>query len=67
MTTWLPEHQVSFDHVNVIISLEPMFKLLDFTKQFEVVTDASKLVLGGVVNQEEGPVAYTSRYFALMS
>ena len=58
--TWLPEHQESFDHLKAIISSEPVLKLPDFTKPFEVVTDASKLALGGVLNQEEGPVAYTS-------
>lgn len=59
--TWLFEHHVSFDHLKAIISYEPILKLLEFTKPFEVVTNASKLEFGGVLNQEERPVAYTSR------
>ena len=39
--TWLPEHQASFDHLKAIISSEPVLKLPDFTKPFEVVTLAN--------------------------
>lgn len=58
---WLPEHQESFEKLKAIISFEPVLKLPDFSQPFEVVTDASKLALGGVLNREERPVAFTSR------
>ena len=49
-----------FDNIKAVILSKPRLKLQDFTKPFEVVTDASKLALGKVLNQEEQPVAYTS-------
>ena len=60
--TWLLENQVSFDHLKAIISSETVLKLPNFNKPFEVSSlMLEKLALGGVLNQEEQPVAYTSR------
>ncbi|MDM1593498.1 RNase H-like domain-containing protein, partial [Escherichia coli] len=57
---WLPIHQTSFTQLKKILTSAPVLKLPDFTKEFEVVTDASGLALGGVLIQEGRPLAYTS-------
>ena len=58
---WRPEHESSFAELKGYLISAPILKLPDFSKEFEVVTDASKLALGGVLTQEGRPVAYTSR------
>ena len=58
---WKPEHESSFSELKGYLVSTPILKLPDFTKEFEVVTDASKLALGGVLTQEGRRVAYTSR------
>ena len=39
----------------------PVLGLVDVTKPFEIETDASDFVLGGVLIQEGHPIAYESR------
>ncbi|MCO5600050.1 hypothetical protein L7F22_054158 [Adiantum nelumboides] len=58
---WKAEHEASFSELKGYLVSSPILKLSDFSKEFEVVTDASGLALGGVLTQEERPVVYTSR------
>ncbi|MCO5597213.1 hypothetical protein L7F22_051289 [Adiantum nelumboides] len=58
---WKAEHEASFSELKGYLVSSPILKLPDFSKEFEVVTDASGLALGGVLTQEGRPVAYTSR------
>ncbi|MCO5575329.1 hypothetical protein L7F22_029129 [Adiantum nelumboides] len=58
---WKAEHEASFLELKGYLVSSPILKLPDFSKEFEVVTDASGLTLGGVLTQEGRPVAYTSR------
>ncbi|MCO5557221.1 hypothetical protein L7F22_010781 [Adiantum nelumboides] len=58
---WKAEHEASFLELNGYLVSSPILKLLDFSKELEVVTDASGLALGGVLTQEGRPVAYNSR------
>ncbi|MCO5603851.1 hypothetical protein L7F22_058005 [Adiantum nelumboides] len=58
---WKEEHEASFSELKGYLISSPILKLPDFSKEFEVVTDASGLALGGVLTQEGRPVAYTSR------
>ncbi|MCO5605435.1 hypothetical protein L7F22_059637 [Adiantum nelumboides] len=58
---WKVEHEASFLELKGYLVSSFILKLLDFSKEFEVVTDASGLALGGVLTQEGRPVAYTSR------
>ncbi|MCO5611843.1 hypothetical protein L7F22_066102 [Adiantum nelumboides] len=58
---WKAEHESSFVEIKGYLVSSPILKLLDFSKEFKVVTDASELALGGVLTQEGRPVAYTAR------
>ncbi|MCO5548937.1 hypothetical protein L7F22_002401 [Adiantum nelumboides] len=58
---WKAEHEASFSELKGYLVSFPILKLPDFSKEFEVVTDASGLALRGVLTQEGRPVAYTSR------
>ncbi|MCO5611430.1 hypothetical protein L7F22_065683 [Adiantum nelumboides] len=53
-------HEASFAELKGYLVSSSILKLLDFNKEFEVVTDAIGLALGGVLTQEGHPVAYTS-------
>ena len=52
--------QEAFEGLKVTVSLEPILKLPDFMKPFEVHTNASDKVVGGVLVQEEHPIAFES-------
>ena len=40
--TWTPKHQEAFEKVKQIVSHEVMLAYPDFTKPFDIHTDASK-------------------------
>lgn len=52
---WKTEHQKSFNDLKRIVTSAPCLKLPDFAKEFEVITDASGIALGGVLTQEGRP------------
>ena len=58
---WTPEHQVAFDQLKALIAKETLLTFPDFSKEFEIHTDASKLQLGACISQEGKPVAFYSR------
>ena len=58
---WNQKLQESFERLKEIVTTAPCLKLPDFSKEFEVVTDASGIALGGVLTQEGRPVSFTSR------
>ena len=60
---WLDKHQRAFDGVKEALTSPPVLALPDFTKPFEVWSDASVNGTGAVLMQEGRPVAYTSRKF----
>ena len=43
------------------MSSEPILKLPDFEKTFEVIVDACGQGIGGILQQEHHPIAYESR------
>ncbi|MCO5594675.1 hypothetical protein L7F22_048708 [Adiantum nelumboides] len=57
---WKGEHEASFSELKGYLVSSPILKLPDFSKEFEVVIDASGLALERVLTQEGRPVAYTS-------
>lgn len=58
---WEQHHPESFDKLKKHVTSMSCLNLLDLSKTFEVVTNASGLVVGGVLVQEGRLVAFTSR------
>ncbi|PHT91027.1 hypothetical protein T459_06140 [Capsicum annuum] len=58
---WNSSCQGAFDNLKAAIIKEPVLALPDFTKLFEVQTDASDFAIGGVLMQEGHPIAFESR------
>ena len=58
---WEPHHQVAFDQLKALIAKETLLTFPDFSKEFEIHTDASKLQLGACISQDGKPVAFYSR------
>uniref|UniRef100_A0A803NAQ1 Reverse transcriptase RNase H-like domain-containing protein n=1 Tax=Chenopodium quinoa TaxID=63459 RepID=A0A803NAQ1_CHEQI len=51
----------AFDDLKDAVTKEPVLALPDYSKPFELHTDASDFAIGGVLMQEGHPVAYESR------
>jgi hypothetical protein len=58
---WESIHQQAFDNVKVTIAKEVVLANPDFTKPFEIYTDASTTQLGAVITQGNRPIAFFSR------
>jgi RNase H-like domain found in reverse transcriptase/Reverse transcriptase (RNA-dependent DNA polymerase) len=58
---WTDVHQKSFDTIKRIMSQEVLLTYPDFSKNFDIHTDASKLQMGAVISQEGKPIAFYSR------
>ncbi len=58
---WESIHQQVFDNVKAIIAKEVVLVYPDFTKPFEIYTDASMTQLGAVITQGNRPIAFFSR------
>jgi hypothetical protein len=58
---WTPVHQESFDQMKALMAKETLVTFPDFSKEFEIHTDASDSQLGAVISQEGKPVAFYSR------
>jgi hypothetical protein len=54
-------HQQVFDNVKATITKEVVLVYPDFTKPFEINTDASIMQLGAVITQGNRPIAFFSR------
>ena len=58
--TWLELRDQAFNKVKEILASEPVLKLPDFDKTFEVIVDTCEQGIGGILQQEH-PIAYESR------
>ena len=58
---WTEEHQIAFEQMKALIAKETLLTYPDFSKEFEIHTDASKLQLGACISQGGKPVAFYSR------
>jgi hypothetical protein len=58
---WDPIHQQAFDNIKAAITKETVLAYLDFSKPFEIYTDASSMQLGAVITQDNRPIAFFSR------
>jgi hypothetical protein len=58
---WDSIHQTEFDNVKATIVKEVALAYPDFSKPFEIYTNASTKQLGAVITQENRPIAFFSR------
>ncbi len=58
---WESIHQQAFDNIKTNIAKEVVLTYPDFTKPFEIYTDASTMQLGSVITQRNRPIAFFSR------
>jgi len=58
---WTDVHQHAFDTMKRIVATDVLLAYPDFSKKFEIYTDASDKQLGAVITQEGRPIAYYSR------
>jgi hypothetical protein len=58
---WDIIHHQAFDKVKSTITKEVALAYPDFTKPFEIYTDASTIQLGAVITQENRPIELFSR------
>jgi hypothetical protein len=58
---WESIHQQAFDNVKATIAKEVVSAYPDFTKPFEIYTDAFTMQLGSVITQGNRPIAFFSR------
>uniref|UniRef100_A0A1S4CL82 Reverse transcriptase/retrotransposon-derived protein RNase H-like domain-containing protein n=1 Tax=Nicotiana tabacum TaxID=4097 RepID=A0A1S4CL82_TOBAC len=58
---WTEHCQKAFEGLKTAVTEEPVLALPDFSKTFEVHTDASDFAIGGVLMQDKHPIAFESR------
>jgi hypothetical protein len=58
---WDEVHQRAFNHVKATIAKDVVLAYLDYSKVFEIYTDASSKQLGAVITQDNRPIAFFSR------
>ena len=62
---WDPIHQKAFDNVKATIAKKVVLAYPDFSKPFEIYTDASTKQLGAVITQDNRPIAFFSRKLSI--
>lgn len=60
---WTENQHFAFEHLIHLLTENPILRLPDFSKPFEVVTDASLYGAGAVLLQDGHPVAFESKKF----
>jgi hypothetical protein len=63
---WESIHQQAFGNVKATIAKEVVLAYPDFTKPFEIWTDASTMQLGSVITQGNRSIAFASRKLSVM-
>ncbi len=58
---WDEVHQIAFDNVKTTIARDVVLAYPDYSKEFEIYTDALSKQLGAVITQENKPIAFFSR------
>jgi hypothetical protein len=57
---WDKVHQRAFNHVKATIAKDVVLAYPDYSKVFEMYTDASSKQLGAVITQDNRPIAFFS-------
>ncbi len=57
---WDEVHQRAFNHIKATIAKDVVLVYPDYSKVFEIYTDASSKQLGAVITQENRPIAFFS-------
>ena len=55
---WGPTEQHAFDTIKLAISKETLLTYPNFSKEFEIHTDASQYQLGAVIAQDNKPITF---------
>ncbi len=63
---WELIHQQAFDNVKATIAKEVVLAYPDFTKPFEIYTDASTMQLRSVITQGNRPIPFIGRKLSVM-
>jgi hypothetical protein len=63
---WDKVHQKAFNHVKATIAKDVVLAYPDYSKVFEIYTDASSKQLGAVITQDNRPIAFFSRKLSNM-
>ncbi len=58
---WDKVHQRAFDHVKATTAKDVVLAYPDYSKVFEIYTDASSKQLGVVITQDDRPIAFFGR------
>ena len=58
---WTDVHQKAYDKIKMVLSKETLLRYPDFSKEFEIHTDASQPQIGAVIAQDGKPIAFYSR------
>jgi hypothetical protein len=57
---WDEVHQRAFNHIKATIAKKAVLAYPDYSKVFEIYTDASSKQLGAVITQDNRPIAFFS-------
>jgi hypothetical protein len=60
-SSWTKECQAGFDYLKTALINADTLKIPDFSKPFQLITDASDFALGGILLHENHAIAYESR------
>jgi hypothetical protein len=63
---WDKIHQKAFNHKKATIEKEVVLAYPDYSKVFEIYTEASSKQLGAVITQDNRPIAFFSRKLSTM-
>jgi hypothetical protein len=61
---WDKVHQRAFNHIKATITKDLVLAYPDYSKVFEIYTDASSKQLGAVITQDNRPIAFFSQKFS---
>ncbi len=59
-------HQKAFDDVKVVIAKDVALTYPDYSKEFEIYTDASSKQMGAVITQQNRSIVFFSRKLSEM-